>query len=123
MKEKRLSRAEMTADQAECYRLLCDLMGGEHHLEGGVIAWGDGIYYNQLSSIATFDFNLLTVAVILAHDRCIRLEVRPAGPRSIGLALHKRHAREGSMSRRHPTLETAVAEARSRFPQEADRGL
>lgn len=110
-----MSRAEMTADQLECYQLLCDLMGGEHHLEGGVIAWGDGVYYNQISAIATFDFNLLTVAVVLAHDRCIRLEVRPAGPSQIGLALHKRHSREGSTSKRHPTLEVAVAAARRYF--------
>lgn len=106
----------MSEEQRECYHLLCDLMGGKHHIDGSIREWGYGIYWNQLSSVSTFDYDLLTRAVILAHDRCIRLEIRPAGPRNIAFAFTKRR-RDGRMSERHPTIEDAVAAVRRAWPQ------
>jgi hypothetical protein len=64
------------------------------------------------SRFSTFDFNLLTHLVFLAHDRCIRVELVSSGLGLIGLALHKRHSRDGAHSDRHPTLAQAVGEFR-----------
>lgn len=109
-----LKPAAMTADQAECYRLLCDLVHGEHHLNGIVREHGRGLKISlQFMTLSTFDFDYLTRLVVMAHDRCIRVEIVPSGPRLIGIELHKRHAREGEMHRRHPTIEQAIARIRN----------
>lgn len=100
----------MTDDQYECYEMLADLFLGHHHVTGKLHEWGTGIRLNtsQTGSMASFDFAGLTRAVIMAHDRMIRLSIEPSGPGMLGLVLHKRHKREGSMSERHPTIEEAI---------------
>ena len=103
----------MGPGQRECYALLCDLLGGEHHLVGRVARCGDGIAYTALAfHAATFDNNQLTRLVVMAHDRCIRAELSPRSGRSMTLTLHKRAGRDGRMFERHPTMEVAVAAAR-----------
>lgn len=100
----------MTDDQRECYEFLCDLYLGEHHLSGKIRKWGMGIKLNTYAvhRFATFDFDRLTRLVVMAHDRCIRVELVPSGPRMLGIVMHKRHSREGGMQERHPTIETAI---------------
>ena len=100
----------MTKDQDECYEFLCDLYLGEHHLSGKIHRWGMGIKLNTYAVhiFATFDFDGLNRAVVMAHDRCISMEIVPSGPRMLGIVLHKRHARDGGMQERHPTIETAI---------------
>ena len=111
--EPELKPVDMTPDQAECYRLLCDLVGGDHHLCGIVRGCGRGISINlQHRTLATFDFNHLTCLVVMAHDRCIRAEIVPSGPRMVGLMLHRRHKRDGSMFERHPTIEEHIEKIR-----------
>ena len=106
----------MSDDQWECYQLLADLYLGFHHVHGALHEWGDGIKFNTyITRLATFDFDGLTRLVLLAHDRMIRVEVIPSGPRMIGLTLHKRHKRDGSMYERHPTIETAIAAHRKHY--------
>lgn len=105
----------MSDDQWECYQMLADVFGGFHHVHGGLHPWGGGIAlnsYQAASKLATFDFDYLTTAVILAHDRMIRFSVESSGPRMVKLVLHKRHTREGQMSERHPTIEDAVSRVR-----------
>jgi hypothetical protein len=63
-------------------------------------------------NLATFDFNNLTKLVILCHDACIRLEIEPNTFNSIRFWFHRREGREGSMSRRHPTIEQAIENTR-----------
>lgn len=107
----------MTDDQYECYELLADLFLGWHHVHGGLHEWGNGIKFNTyISRLASTDFDGLTRLVFLAHDRMIRVEVVPSGPRMIGLTLHKRHTRDGGMAERHPTIEQALATWRERWP-------
>ena len=102
----------LSPDQLECWQLLCDLVGGEHHLPK-VQTFGSGIKATlPRQSLATFDFGDLTDLVILAHDRCIRAEVLPGGPGRIAVALWKRDGREGPMHRRHPTIEEAIKRVR-----------
>ena len=97
-----------------CYELLADLFLGWHHISGKLHEWGSGIKLNttNVHHFATFDFDALTRAVILAHDRKIRFEIAPSGPGMIALICHKRHKREGRMYERHPTIEQAIEDFR-----------
>ena len=101
----------MSDDQWECYQMLGDLFFGFHHVTGKLHKWGTGIRLNtrNVDSFATFDFDRLTRAVVMAHDRMIRLEICPSGPGMLGITLFKRHAREGRMHQRHPTIEEAIS--------------
>ena len=103
----------MNDNQKECYRMLCDLFGGAHHLsnpERRVKPYSSsGIEYSDYGSRwATWDFAYLTRAVFMAHDRCIRFEIGPSGPGLVRLMFHKRSGREGEVWDRHPTLEEAI---------------
>jgi hypothetical protein len=100
----------MSDDQWECYLMLADLYYGFHHVTGKLHKWGTGIRLNthQVGGFATFDFDKLTRAVVMAHDRKIRFGVYPSGPGMLGLELYKRHARTGLMRERHPTIEDAI---------------
>lgn len=101
----------MTDDQLECLIMVCDLCGGYHHVGGKFKPCGKGIEINISYGFnaSTFDFDGLTRAVIMAHDRCIRFEIaKPSSPTSYKLHLHKRHSREGDMYYRHPTIESAI---------------
>lgn len=104
----------MNDDQWECFLMLCDLYRGPHHVRGKVKACGvNGIEINtRLGSFSTFDFNDLTRAVIMAHDRLIRFEIMPSGPGLLKLQFHRRHQREGMMHERHPTIEEAIVDQR-----------
>lgn len=104
----------MNDSQWECARMFADLMSGFHHIGGKIQEAGPtGIVCREpYGTWATFDFSGLTRAVVMAHDRCIRFEIAPAGPRHLRLAFHKRQGREGRMFERHPTLEEAVEHCR-----------
>jgi len=105
----------MSDDQWECYQMLADIYFGFHHIHGKLHPWGSGIKLNtyQVGSFATFDFDGLTRAVVMSHDRMIRLEIVPSGPGMLGLVLFKRHKRDGSMYERHPTIEQAIERCRN----------
>ncbi|KCZ47737.1 hypothetical protein [Hyphomonas sp. CY54-11-8] len=99
----------MTDDQWECVEMLADLFRGFHHIYGPIKPFGEGIAYAEPGRrMATFDFDYLTRAVIMAHDRCIRLEIASCNPGRFRMILHKRHKREGKMHERHPTIHEAV---------------
>lgn len=100
----------MTDDQCECYSMLCDLFSGEHHVSGKLHEWGTGIALNtyQVGAFSTFDFDKLTRAVLMAHDRMIRFSIEPSGPGMLKLTFFKRHTRDGRMCERHPTIEEAI---------------
>jgi len=99
----------MTDDQWQCYLMLCDLMGGSHHITGKVKCYGSGIENNYSGGLlATFDFDLLTRIVLMSHERMIRVEIGSSGPRMVKLMFWKRHTREGRIHERHPTIEQAL---------------
>lgn len=112
-KAKFFSEEDMTEDQRACFALLAKAFHGEHHVPP-VKQFGKGIKTNVYAGkLATFDFDYLTRLVVLGHDRCIRVEITQGGPGMIGVALFRRHAREGRMSERHPTIEDAIAKIRA----------
>lgn len=95
---------------------------GKHHIpRGGVKEWGDGWCINHYGDLSTFDFNKLTTLVFLAHDFCYRVELQQGAPRTIKICIFKRDAREGRLYSKHPTIETALAEWRKRYPVEGCR--
>lgn len=114
MKQHEFYRKDwMTDEQFECFQMLCDIMGGGNHLCGNVKACSRGIELNTRNFYgATFDYDQLTKAVILAHDRAIRFEIGSSGPGMVKLTLFKRK-REGRMYERHPTMEEAIEKHRS----------
>ena len=104
---------QMTDDQRACFAVLCETFFGEHHV-GNVVAFGRGIKTSVHSGqLATVDFDYLTRLVVLAHDHCVRVEIMQGGPGRIGIALHRRHQRDGDIAKRHPTLEDAAAAIRA----------
>lgn len=119
-KPQRLTKADMTEAQRACFALLCDVFHGEHHAPDRIYAWGTGIKCAVWGGkLATFDFDYLTRLVVLAHDRCVRVEVVSSGPGHVGLELHKRFGRDGGVSERHPTMEQAIERVRPKRLAEA----
>ncbi len=107
--EEYYRRDWMSDDQWECAKMFADVRGGFHHVDSEFKPHGMGVKINtHTGDWATYDFNSLTKIVISAHDRCIRVELKPSGPRMIGFALWKRHKRDGGMAERHPTIEDAI---------------
>lgn len=106
-----------TDDQWACIELLAELFCGFHHLPGMPKEWGKGVRLDHRPQwLSAFDFDKLTRLVFLAHDRCIRVEIEGSGPGMIKIVLHKRHAREGRIFERHPTIEQALATWRESCP-------
>ncbi len=100
-------------DQWECCEMILNLIDGKRHLCVKIREYGDGVAYNTRNhSPATFDGSLLTNMVFMAHDRKIRVEIKPSSSGILKLCLCKRHNRKGRASERHPTIETALANYR-----------
>jgi hypothetical protein len=93
-----------TPEQLRCLSLLIELFGGEHHLPT-VYEFGNGVRCRQ-PSMSTYDNDLLTRLVVLAHDHCIRAEISRDS-----IILHARQ-RNGEFWQRHQTLETAITAIR-----------
>ena len=61
------------------------------------VDWGHD-YYIEITlwgSMATFDDNKLTVLVVLAHAKMLRVEIKGIGPGYMRLIFHQRSRREG----------------------------
>lgn len=114
--EKWYRKDWMTDDQWECTRFVADLFRGFHHVHGTFKPCGSGVEINirnGSNTFASYDFDGLTRAVVMAHDRCVRFAIEPSGPGMLRLLAHKRHMRDGAMHERHPTLEEHVAKLRA----------
>jgi hypothetical protein len=96
----RLSEEDAKAFFAEFYR-------GEHHFPGKIKPFGEGWSMSHFGSMATFDGDELTRLVLLAHSRCVRVELSNGGPNRLRIAIWGRQ-REGRMYERHPTIEQAL---------------
>ena len=108
-RRKKLNVAEMTPAQHHCYCMLCDILGGAHHIYGKIHeATPSGIEaVLRITSWSTWDSDRLTKAVLFAHDRAIRIEICPCNFNRLTIYLHKR-GRGGGFSERHPTIQKAI---------------
>ncbi len=111
-----MSELEHFSTRAE--RVLAKTFRGLHHCpdihkanEGGEFEhW----WVNTWETLSTFDFDGLTRLVVSAHDECIRAQIMSSGPRMVKIMLHNRKGRDGGFAERHPTIEDAILEIRSR---------
>jgi len=82
------------------------------------VKWGDERYMEIIISqgLATWDRNDLTELIVLCHDECIRLEIRPCSPQHLKLCFHKRvpisEAGDMLICRGHPTIEEQINKIR-----------
>jgi hypothetical protein len=60
----------------------------------------------------TWDSNQLTLLVLLAHEMCVRVEVKPCNMQYLKLCFSPRDCRDGDIYKRHPTIEQAAASLR-----------
>lgn len=119
-------KLKVSEDGARCAELLRVWLGGLHHFPGGDKAlratdWSTFFVLVRLKhkALSTFDGDSLTRLVFLAHDHAIRVDLHSEAMKSITLMLHPR-PRDGSVMKRHPTIEEALA-AHRRFHPEAVR--
>jgi hypothetical protein len=103
--------------------LLGDLFVGLYHLDGAEsVDWANDHHIEvrvRYKEWASFDTNLLTKLVFLAHDRCIRVSVSPRSHLALTLLFHQRQ-RDGGTWARHPTIEDALAMYREFYPIERE---
>jgi hypothetical protein len=106
---KNLTKEEATAFFSEFY-------GGQHHIpHSGVKHCGLGFkVIHQQGNLATVDGNSLTKLVLMAHDKCIRVEVMPVNFSNLQIAIWKRQNRDGGITERHPTIEQAIESFRGK---------
>jgi hypothetical protein len=105
---------DLNEAQDYCYRMLCYVVGGAHHVCAKIKPCStNGIEVNIRDGIwATFDSDYLTKLVVCAHEYCVRVEISSSGPGRIKLRLHKREGRKGRLWQRHPTIEDAIKTVR-----------
>jgi len=73
------------------------------------IPWRSG------GGLATFDYSQLTMLVFMCHEARIRFDISPHGPQHFLLGFWQRNL-DGGISRRHPSLDEAVADFRRWMP-------
>ena len=99
---------------------LGDVFKGLYHLPMSSLKkvdWANQycIEYTYYGYLETVDFNLLTVLVVLAHDRMIRVQMQGIGPGYMRMTFHQRITREGSITERYPTIEDHVEIIRGHY--------
>lgn len=114
-----VDRTPMTKEEAEDFFSV--LYFGKHHIPGDVKPFGRGWKINAYAGqLATYDYDALTRLVFLAHDRCIRVEIIQGAPGRVGVAIWKRHGRNGDMTDRHPTIKCALVNWRMKHVEPTD---
>lgn len=102
---------------------VADLLGqacrGIYHLDAvhslEKVRWTDKycIEVNVRDNMSTWDGCLLTDLVVLAHEACLRLEIRARTVNVLRLYFSQRKGRIGSSMKCHPTIEMAVERVRA----------
>lgn len=98
---------------------VADMLGfvfqGIYHIERDVRRvdwsnkhWIEILVYGRGGDLATFDYSRLTLLVFAAHQMAIRVEITSANPQYLRIMFHRRN-RGPENTRRHPTLDEAVA--------------
>jgi hypothetical protein len=102
---------------------LGDVFRGIYHLSGSSHCSLSKVDWTEKHNIevilysggwSTWDFSELSRMVVLAHDRCLRLEIAPYSFHYIKLFISQRE-RTGDISARHPTMEDHIAIIRKEY--------
>lgn len=111
VKQSELSIDAPFEERAEA--LLSSVFGGMHHVHG---LKKEHRTWTCLHSggASTFDLSILTRLVFAAHEYCIRVEVNNGGPGQIKIYLSERTGRDGDAYSRHPDIDEALGNWRSR---------
>ena len=102
MKRKAVSRKDLDTQAQRCWDLLA-AMCGEHDM-GDVYCCGRGVEMSTFRDLATYDSNLLTRLVLLAHDMRCRVSINSGGPRRVKIMVHPRSDSKRNMEG-HPGLD------------------
>lgn len=101
-----------TLSKKEATDFFTDFYCGEHHIPNELKSHGSaGWEVSDTVPMATTDFDRLTKLVIMAHDRCIRVDIQPCGMNRYKIVLHKKD-RSGELSLSHPTMEDSIIRIR-----------
>lgn len=89
---------------------LAVIRGGYHHLNKVKECGPRGVETNVYAGISTFDDNLLTRIVLVAHQMGVRIEIGSSGPGRVKLMAHARYTSDDKNSGlefwdRHPSLD------------------
>jgi len=101
-------KEDMTEEQRECLSLLADVFGGEHNLIGELRSCGKGVRYFTNLSLSTYDTDELTLIVLLAHKRAIRVCIGAGDESRIEITLHKRSHGVEKQYQNHFTIDEAI---------------
>jgi hypothetical protein len=112
----------MSDDQWHCAKMFAKVVRGFHHVGAEFKPHGYGIKVAFSGSLATWDSNTLTRLIVASHDEMVRVEIVPSGPYRVGIAMWRRHQRDGSIMKRMPTIDEAVAMHRTPTRAEAGAG-
>ncbi|CAM0073203.1 hypothetical protein VPHK391_0043 [Vibrio phage K391] len=100
----------MSDDQWLLCLFLCRLFKGFHHCptikESN--CRGNITVNTRTGYFANYDYDLLTKAVIMAHNWGVRVQISGSGPGMVKISLWKRHKREGDISEKMPTIQDMV---------------
>lgn len=112
----------LTPFQSAAVEVLCRACGCGPYDMGNTFknakwSFGSGVSFQvERRHFATTDSNGLTTLVIAAHEEAMRVEISPATFTHLTISFHPR-ARSGDFSKRHPTIEEAIAGYRKDYPQ------
>lgn len=115
----------VSEEGARCAELLNEWQLGIYHIDSEVMRASWDRNFVELTIYAggglhTFDNDLLTRLVFLAHDHCIRVSIEPCNPTYLRLRLHPRVRETEAQYRlyyRHPRLmEAMLTHCRQRQP-------
>lgn len=104
----------MDDGQFECLRLACDVFCGYTELRKNAQILQhrravEVVIHDQW--LSTWSNNFLTMLVVFAHDRCIRVTIRPCYTDRLSIFL-ERKSRDESGHEYHPEIEKQIATIR-----------
>jgi hypothetical protein len=97
----------MKMEESEAKAFFSEFYRGEHHFPSKIKPFGEGWAISHFGPLSSFDDDGLTRLVILAHEKCVRVQVEQGGPNRLRIEIWKR-ARSGNIYERHPTIDQAI---------------
>lgn len=103
-------------DQREATAFFAAFYRGESHIVNPVKPYGLGwrtVHHIGVDGLSTFDYDMLTRLVLLAHDRCVRVSLYPRDRQNVYIVIVGKVRGSGTLVTDHPTIEEAVAKFRT----------